>query len=454
VNDGTVDSKPATISITVEAVNDAPSAEAQSVTTAEDTPVLITLIGNDRDADPLTYAVVTGPAHGTLSGVAPDLKYTPSADFAGSDGFIFAVNDGSLDSEPATVSITVTPVNDSPVAKDQDVTTLEDEPVTVDVLRASFDANNDSLTVAAVTQGAHGSVSINEDGTLTYTPNADFYGTDAFTYTISDGKGGTNTATVNVTVTAVNDPPKITSTPPGRAAPGVLYTYEVEAADPDAEDSLTYCLSTKPAGMSIDPACGLIQWTPNDEQMGTHEVVIEVVNGHKPPASDTQSFTITVQPIQPRTTTLTVVDGYDEKNQRTLSTENETWVVQARDGDCWETEFGFYTSYDFSDMSIPADSIIVSVSIYVQHFEQEEFPPGKLQWSVGRGWPSNPVVWVSIDAPVRDGEQNKAVNAWNVTSFVNTVERVNSLQLRVSSNDAVGKRKTLVDYVYAEVTWH
>jgi hypothetical protein len=159
------------------------------------------------------------------------------------------------------------------------------------------------------------------------------------------------------------------------------------------------------------------------------------------------------RPLQPQTTTLTITDRYDEKNKRMLSAEDKTSVVQSRDDNCCETDAGLYTSYHFSDVSIPADSVITSVSIYVQHFEEEQFPSGKLQWSIGTGWPSNPVVWESTDAPIREGKQNKAVEGWNVTSLVNTVEKVNSLQLRVKNNDAIGKRKTRVDYIYAEVAW-
>jgi len=490
VNDGTVDSNPATVSITVESVNGAPiansqsaatkidnpiygaqdsgpatvstnvaanrppRAEPQSVTTAEDTSVPITLTGNDSDGHLMTYAVIADPTNGSLSGAGPDLKYTPNPNFNGSDSFTYIVNDGRLDSDPATVSITVTSVNDPPVAERHDATTQQGKPVTIDVLRKSSDSDNDSLTVAAVTQGTNGSVAINEDNTLTYTPDANFYGTDAFTYTISDGKNGTDTAMVNVTVITANNHPVITSGPPGKAASGVLYTYKVEATDQDVGDCLTYSLITKPTGMSINPTTGLIQWTPNDAQLGTHEVVVKVVDSYTPPASTTQSLTVTVRPVQPQTTTLTITDGYDEKNHRMLSAEDKTCVVQSRDGNCWETDSGLYTSYDFSDVSIPADSMIASVSIYVQHFEEEQFPSGKLQWSIGTGWPSTPVVWVSIDAPVREGKQNKAIEGWNVTSFVNTVEKVNSLQLRVKNNDVIGKRKTLVDYICAEVTWH
>ncbi len=435
-------------------VNYPPVAGHLSATTQESTPLSTTLMATDSDANEPTYSVAEGPSHGRLSSVPPRLTYVPASDYNGPDSLACTVNDGTVDSDPATVSITVTSVNDPPVAERHDATTQQGKPVTIDVLRKSSDSDNDSLTVAAVTQGTNGSITINEDNTLTYTPDANFYGTDAFTYTISDGKNGTDTAMVNVTVITANNHPVITSTPPGKAAPGVLYTYKVEATDQDVGDCLTYSLITKPTGMSINPTTGLIQWTPNDAQLGTHEVVVKVVDSYTPPASTTQSLTVTVRPVQPQTTTLTITDGYDEKNHRMLSAEDKTCVVQSRDGNCWETDSGLYTSYDFSDVSIPADSMIASVSIYVQHFEEEQFPSGKLQWSIGTAWPSTPVVWVSIDAPVREGKQNKAIEGWNVTSFVNTVERVNSLQLRVKNNDVIGKRKTLVDYIYAEVTWH
>ena len=92
------------------------SAAGQSVTTAEDTARAVTLSATDIDGDALTYAVVTGPAHGTLSGTAPNLTYTPAANYSGPDSFTFIANDGTTDSNAATVSITVTAVNDLPTA--------------------------------------------------------------------------------------------------------------------------------------------------------------------------------------------------------------------------------------------------------------------------------------------------------------------------------------------------
>jgi hypothetical protein len=111
-NDGQLTSAPALVSITVRAVNDAPVANAQSVTTPQDTVVGITLTGFDVDGDPLTYSVVTTPAHGSLRGSPPSLTYTPVAGYSGSDSFTFLANDGMLSSAPATVSVSVTPAGD------------------------------------------------------------------------------------------------------------------------------------------------------------------------------------------------------------------------------------------------------------------------------------------------------------------------------------------------------
>src|SRR5438093_12568935 len=115
-NDGALNSTVATVSITVTAVNDAPVANAQSVTTAEDTARAITLTASDVEGDALTYSIVSGPSHGALSGTAPNVTYTPAANYNGADSFTFKANDGVIDSAEATVSITVTAVNDAPVA--------------------------------------------------------------------------------------------------------------------------------------------------------------------------------------------------------------------------------------------------------------------------------------------------------------------------------------------------
>ncbi len=458
LNDGAVDSAPAKVSTNV-VPNLLPVADPHSVTTMEDTPVTISLTGSDPDSDPLAYSMVTGPSHGSLNGTAPNLTYTPNTNFNGSDSFTFKANDGTADSVLATVSITVSPVNDPPVANDDTTETQEDTPiVTIDVLANDTDVDNvgrylyiDTFSVTAVSQGTNGSVTINPDNTLTYSPHANFYGTDVFTYTISDEKGLTDTAKVNVTVNMVNDAPRFTSAPVTTATAGALYTYDVDAADPDVGETLTYSLTTKPADMTIHSATGLIQWKPT--QIGANEVVVKVADSNNIPALDTQSFTITVNPVPPKIAKLTVLNGYNQRNRKTLSAEGKTSIVQSSDNNRWETSFGLYVTYDFSDVSIPADAAIKSVVVCVEHFEEERFARGKLEWAVGTGWPTKPVVWASIKAPVHEGQSNEALDSWDVTNIADTREKINSLQLQVKNNNNVTNRKTLIDHIYVVVEW-
>ena len=126
VSDGSLNSASATVSITVRSTNVAPLASAQSVSATEDTAKSLLLAGTDADGDPLTFTVLTQPTKGTLSGTAPNLTYTPNANVNGADSFTFKVNDGTVDSAPATVSLSIAAVNDVPVAAAQSVSATED----------------------------------------------------------------------------------------------------------------------------------------------------------------------------------------------------------------------------------------------------------------------------------------------------------------------------------------
>ena len=171
--------------VTIMAVNDPPVGVPQSVTTLEDTPKAITLTGSDVDGGALTsYAVTTPPTHGTLSGTAPNLTYTPEADYNGPDSFAFAVSDGTATGAEATVSILVTGVNDAPVAAGQGVSTLEDTSTGITLTGSDVDGN--ALTYAVTTPPTHGTLS-GTAPTLTYTPEADYNGPDSFAFTVSDG---------------------------------------------------------------------------------------------------------------------------------------------------------------------------------------------------------------------------------------------------------------------------
>ena len=181
-------------------VNHAPVAIAQSATTAEDTANTITLTASDADGDALAFQMVGSPAHGSVTGTAPELTYTPAANYNGSDSFTFQANDGLASSAETTVSITVTPVNDAPVAAAQSVSVgVTAQAITL----AASDAEGDALTYQIVSTPAHGTLSGNAPD-VSYTPATGYTGTDSFTFKANDGKVDSASATVNLTVTFLN----------------------------------------------------------------------------------------------------------------------------------------------------------------------------------------------------------------------------------------------------------
>jgi DNA/RNA endonuclease G (NUC1) len=195
----------------------------QSASTQEDSPVEITLQAARPNTNPITFSTVSGPTNGSLGTIsAPTctdfacsatVTYSPGLNYNGADSFTFKVSDGTNESNTSTVSITITPLNDNPDAVDDTATVAEDSGAnTINVRANDGDVDGDTLTVTAVTQGTNGAVAITNSGVdVSYTPNANFFGTDSFTYTVSDGNGGSDTATVNITVTNVNDAPELTS---------------------------------------------------------------------------------------------------------------------------------------------------------------------------------------------------------------------------------------------------
>ena len=216
-NDGTDDSNVATVTITVAAVvNNPPVANNDAYSVPHDTTLSVAadgVLGNDTDAesDPLTAAKETDPSHGSVTLNADgSFTYTPDGSFSGADTFTYKANDGTSDSNVATVTITVIG-NSVPVAVNDTYTTSEDTPLNVaadGVLGNDTDANSDPLTAAKETDPTHGILSFNADGSFTYTPNAGWSGTDTFTYKANDGMDySASPATVSLIVNPVNDPP-------------------------------------------------------------------------------------------------------------------------------------------------------------------------------------------------------------------------------------------------------
>jgi cellulose biosynthesis protein BcsQ len=455
INDGVIDSSAATVSIEVKPVDDPPAATAGNMKLNEDEPAQITLAGTDPDGDNLTYTITREPSNGRLSGTPPNLTYTPNPNFNWLDSFSFKVNDGKNDSEPASILITVLPKNDPPVAKDDSLTILEDTPkIGLNVLANDVDPDSDALKIIEVTQGEHGLVIINTNNTLNYIPNDNFSGSDSFTYTTGDSAGETSKAAVNVTVTAVNDAPVITSKPVSTAMMTVQYVYDVNAVDPDSNDSLVYSLKRKPQGMTIDQATGLIQWMPsNFADSNRVEVEVEVTDANIVPASDTQRFFVQVNPAPPKIAILSVADGYDSGTKKAFSAENRTSSIQKSDNKRLEVRPGSFIACDFNDVSSPLGAKITSVVFYIEHSETEKFASGKLKWSIGTSWPDKSEEWVSMSAPIHPSERDDSVDLWDVTSFVDTFEKLNRLQLKIENEDKTPGNLAFVDYVHVVIEW-
>jgi hypothetical protein len=170
-----------------------PAAKNQSVTTLHDRTKAITLAGTSSGGGSLTYSIANPPAHGSLSGGAPNLTYAPSKGYVGSDSFTFKVNDGVQDSDPGTVSVSVT--NQAPAASNQTVTTYAAKNIAL----SATDADSDPLTYSIVSQPAHGALT-GAAPNLTYTPANGYAGQDSFTFKANDSIVNSNVATVSITV--------------------------------------------------------------------------------------------------------------------------------------------------------------------------------------------------------------------------------------------------------------
>jgi VCBS repeat-containing protein len=230
IEDADGDTDTATVSITVTPVNDLPNAVDNAYSVNEDSVLTIALPGvlagdtTGGDGGVLAVTSYTQPAHGTLTLDANGgFVYTPAANYNGPDSFTYTIQDADGDTDTATVAITVNPVNDLPNAVNNAYSVNEDSAL---VLTAPGILGNDTtggdggtLAVTSFTQPAHGTLTLNANGSFTYTPAANYNGPDSFTYTIEDADGDTDTATVSITVNPVDDAPNINVT----SAPGEVY---------------------------------------------------------------------------------------------------------------------------------------------------------------------------------------------------------------------------------------
>jgi VCBS repeat-containing protein len=299
-------------------VNDTPVAANDSYLAVEDMPLTVTAAGvldNDSDVDgtALSAVLVSGPAHGTLTlDASGSFTYTPDANYHGADSFTYEAHDGSAESNVATVSLTIDLANDAPAAADDAYSVSEDQSLTIagpGLLANDGDVDGDSFTAVLDSGPAHGTLSLNADGSFNYTPDADYYGSDSFSYQARDSSAASNVATVTLTITSINDTPLVDAGADQTVNEGSTVAFSLTASDAD-DDPLSY-LWDFGDGATANDAAPTHVYADN----GSYSVTLTVSDGQGGVTSD--SLAVTVQNVAP-TLTLSGVTTINEASAYSL----------------------------------------------------------------------------------------------------------------------------------------
>ena len=281
ISDGNGGSTTSKVTIGVNPVNDAPVANADSINVTEGGGAT-TLVGgatsvlaNDTDAelDPLTAILVSGPANGTLTLNADGtFSYLHNGSETTTDSFTYKVNDGTEDGNVVTVNINVTPVNDAPITIADKIKVAEGGMATVlditgatSILTNDTDEENNALTAVLVTGPAHGTLTLNANGTFNYTHNGSETTSDSFTYRANDGTSNGNIVTVQIEITPVNDAPiAINDTANVNEGSSVAVAVRANDSDPEGGSLRVVSISQGANGsVVIDAVTGNPIYTPN-----------------------------------------------------------------------------------------------------------------------------------------------------------------------------------------------
>ncbi len=320
--DGAAYSDPAIVTINFVNSNDAPVAADDSYAAEKDATLTIAapgVLANDSDVDStaLTVVPMTGAAHGTLN-LHPDgsFTYTPATGFVGTDSFTYAVSDGTLQSNIATATITVSAVNHAPVATNTTLTMDEYASIAINLANSSSDPDGDALTGILIDGASHGVLNFFPNRTFNYNPDTGFVGTDSFTYTVSDGALQSNIATVTIIVTAHNDAPTATDdTASVDEDTTVTISVLSNDSDPDGDALSVISVGTPGHGSASLGAGGVIAYTPAENYFGDDSFTYTVGDGA---LTATATVAVTVNPVEDAPVIQSVVSR---------AVDSYTWIV-------------------------------------------------------------------------------------------------------------------------------
>lgn len=272
------------------AINRAPIANAQSVATNEDMPLVTTLTGTDPEGAPLTYSISRNPIKGSLSCAGAVCTYTPASNVYGTDFFNFKVSDGSLSSRAATVNITINSVNDAPTIEPIDYTSNEDAILTLLPVKADIDG--DATIVTITTQPSHGTAASSGSDAVVYTPSTNYFGTDSFTISAYDGKTYSTPVAVSLTIRAINDAPTVADQMVNGLEDTTL-VFPLTASDVDG-DVLSVTQGSRPAHgeLTLTTSGATATYTPDAEYSGTDSFTYRVTDGVTWSSTATVSITV------------------------------------------------------------------------------------------------------------------------------------------------------------------
>jgi hypothetical protein len=341
ISDGFGGNATATVHVTINPVNDRPTVVDDTATFDEDSGAhTINVLANDSDVegDALAVTQTTDGSKGAvvIAAGGTSVTYTPNANANGPDSFTYTVSDGNGGTSTATVRVTINPVNDAPVAVDDSATFDEDADLSlISVLTNDTDVDGDPLQVIAVTNASNGATGFTAGGTaLKYRPNANFNGSDAMTYTISDGHGGIATAVVHVTVNSVNDPPDAVDDGVGApirigrgAGPITIAVLANDTSEPDGPETLQITSVTQGSHGTVAIGAGgaTLTYDPAGNTVGPDSFTYTISDGHG------GLDTATVQVDVARDTTAPVVSAPvvgDRSSEGGKVRLNVSWTAQ------------------------------------------------------------------------------------------------------------------------------